>query len=249
MTENKNIEINTLLLINYAHGLLAPEISFKVKNALEGDETLRLQYQGIVKLMKDYPDKDPEVVLDEMYRSLNKKAHSPVHEKNAGSVHSIKWWRPLVAAASIILLIGFAFIFKWQNDRSNPELLAKTLVEEATYSEATRDGTSPVSAWQEAFTKEDFNFVIRELKAKDGLNHTEQFYLGLSYLKLSPPQAANAEMVLQKATVPGMEYVDNTWLYLGIAQLLQKKNKEAIQSLVKIKENPQAAELLERLRK
>lgn len=59
------MEVDTAVLIDYAHGLLNPDIIKLVREQLEKDEFLRLEYSGIVKLMKAYPDRDIYEVIRE----------------------------------------------------------------------------------------------------------------------------------------------------------------------------------------
>ena len=75
------MQITTSILVSHAYGLLAPNISQQVKETLLTDETLRWQYEGILQLMKDYPDDDPEDLVEKMSEIVSNKIKS-VPKKN-----------------------------------------------------------------------------------------------------------------------------------------------------------------------
>ncbi len=248
--EANNIVIDNSLLIEYAHGLLVPEIAAKVKQALAEDETLRWEYDGIIQLMNDFPDKDPDEVLNKMVENLQIRTASPQVLQQTKRSKVVTLWKPLTVAASVIVVAAVLLLLNFSNKRQDPVKLAEQIVSEARFTDDTRgDSILSSATWQEYFKKQSYDSAINLLTAKSSLNHQEQFYLGLSYLKVSPPQPGKATLFLKEATTSGIEYQSDAWLYLGISQILENKNNEAIKSLENIKQHPQATELLERLRK
>ncbi len=166
--EANNIVIDNSLLIEYAHGLLVPEIAAKVKRALEEDETLRWEYEGIIQLMNDFPDKDPEVILDEMVAHLQTRTGLPQILQQTKRSKVIMLWKPLTVAASIIIVTAIWLLVNYQNKRQDPIKFAMQVVSEARFTDDTRGDTIQLnSTWQEYFKKQSYDSVINIITAKN----------------------------------------------------------------------------------
>ncbi len=82
------LKIDAVLLVNYAYGFLAPGISQSVEAALQSNGMLRTEYEGILHLMKDHPDEDPDELLLYMSEAVLKniqKAFSADERRTANA--------------------------------------------------------------------------------------------------------------------------------------------------------------------
>jgi hypothetical protein len=252
MKDNDSLEVTISLLVSYAYGMLAPGIAMQVKEALEQDELLRLQYQGIIQLIKEYPDQDPEELLEQMGANVQQKVDAALqHSQAATKPLYRRWW---LMAAMIIVLAGVGtFIAVQSNHHSAKELAAAIIKDGSTnpYDNATRSSIVPSDssvAWKEAFVQNNYDAVISYLQDRTPLSNEEQFFLALAYLKATPPQPVKAEPLLRQLVAANSDYTPDAWLYLGLTQTLEDKRKEAIESLNHVEQTDQVKDLLERLR-
>lgn len=237
----QNVKINISLLVNYAHGLLAPETEAYVKQALEANERLRTQYAVIIQLMKTYPGEDPEALLE---NELTRRKEIMVSAKT----RPFFTLKKMAVAAVFILLAGFGIYYAVEQVTQSPSYIAHQLIDQKyLVAEEKGAGTKQPPLWKEDFKKQAFAEVVKKLLPKDSLTHEEQFFLGLACLKTNPAQLREAERQLERATTSGALYNSDAWLYLGIAQLLQNKEETAAASLQRSR-RPQAQDLLKRLR-
>ena len=247
---NSNLSIDTELLINYAYGLLAPDLASRVKQALEKDETLREEYEGIVYLIQTYPGEDPADVMEKMLAEIDHKLDTAVPDKKKISPPvRRRWIIPVSVAASVILIFNVG-IFMWKSHQRNPVLIAHERVREKYHDpvdaiEGTERGEADTS-WRADFDEENYPAVIRKLSSlpAGSLGSREEFYYGLSYLKAQQQQIDQAEQHLQRSTRSQSLYQNDAWYYLGIIQLLRRDVKGAKKYLLRAK-NPPASELLE----
>ncbi|MEP7168665.1 MAG: hypothetical protein ABI855_04790 [Bacteroidota bacterium] len=247
MKENDYHEIDVSLLISYAKGLLFEDAAEKVRKALEDNEMLRWEYEGILQLLKDFPDRDPEKLLEEISAKALEKTETyiaPQGKKN--KIISFNNLKYAIAACLIIALVS-TVLFKSFNDKTNMMQLAENEVK--TYKElpdVTR-GEANEYSWINDFAFGKFDNVIQAIQTKKKVTSTDNFYIGLCYLKIEHPRPEKAEQYLNKALLD-LQFQSDAYLFLGISQLSQKKNTEAKESLSHSK-HPQAAVLLDLMRK
>ena len=255
--EKDNISIS--ILINHAYGLGSPARREFIKKTLQEDADLRIRYEGILQLINEYPDKDPEEMLDNMAAEIKRRMVKPVEEPVVaeGRVRSIPvaashkartipvWVKWAAAVLFVALIIP---VYNLVTRNSSAQYRAQQIADTPYGIESEKGDNGPPEAWKESFKKKDYAAVISELQSKASLPHEDQFYLGLSYLKIKPARLDDAQAAFQKAAASGILFRSEAWLYLGVVQILKGSPKEAEQSL-KNSEDSQATELLARLRK
>lgn len=233
--------------------MLAPEVAVQVKQALEKEELLRAQYEGIVELIKKYPDEDPEELLEQMSAGTQPLSKEDRPQPAPAIKPTTRRWLPI--AAAIILLAGVGtYIAVQSNDHSAKELATAMIKEGNThpYSGATRGSIAPAGAaiaWKEAFVNNNYDIVVLYLQGNAQRSNEAQFFLALAYLKVTPPQPGKAASLLKELTATNNEYTPDAWLYLGLAQALEDKRQEAIESLSHVEPTAQVKALLDRLRR
>ncbi len=251
MKDERSLKINTQILVSYAYGLLAPGVANQVKNALEADETLRWEYEGIQQLMKDFPDEDPEELLAQMSATIESSAANAVlpRASEESSSRSHNW---LIAATILLIVIASVLIVVNGNRSLSAQQLAEEMIASLPanpYDNDTRgslDGDT--TNWKRNFAGNDFLTVISRLENKSNRSYEEQFFLAVAYLSATPPQPAAAEALLTEVSATENEFRSDAWLYLGLAQTLQNKKEAALESLGHVEQTAQVKALRERLR-
>jgi len=139
MNKDFSDEISTSELINFHYGMLSDNKKAKIKQALMVDEYLNYQYQGIVALINDFPDEDPEDILNKAAediiqripnaknQSQTAKEESTPEEKGKKYASGPKggavtpgivipfFWSKFLAAAMVIFVLGIVFYNNYQN--------------------------------------------------------------------------------------------------------------------------------------
>lgn len=241
----ENIVINTELLVNYAHGMLEPELAQYVKIKMEQDTFLQQQYNGIVAMMKDCPDEDIEALVNG-YASVTELKKS---KATFTLRHNTKWY---AVAASVIFFIGLGWWIFSTNNKHGGQLaclsLTDLLQKEHKYVPQVRDISNDTSAWLNSFNLDQYDKTIQLLSSpSQPLKPTEQYYLALSYLYSNPPNYDAASKQFRAYIASGAIALESKChLYLGAIALQQNNLKDARTELeqVSLEDKAQAEFLL-----
>lgn len=220
----ENIIINTQTLINYAHGMLKPQLANYVKSKIENDALLQQEYNGIIRLMTDYPDEDIEDVVERLTSSSEIKKNKPNF-----SIHT-KWY---AIAASVLLLLSLGWWLSTNDNHSQNQIACLSVTEilekEHKYVPQVRDLPKNTPAWLKAFNDDKFQESVQLLSSSpQTLKPVEQYYLALSYLYSSPPNYDEAAKHLNVYLESGaVALKSKCHLYLGAIAIKQNKSIEA----------------------
>lgn len=242
------MEIDITQLCNYAYGFLPKQKMEEIRQAIEQEPDLRYQYEGILEIMRRFPDKDPEEVAEEMAARIIAKVQAQVQEATSSASpqkkgRMLSMWPALAAAASILIVIGI-YLF---NNEPTAEQMAMNYVQETPSLETGRDSSYNQSSWREYWEQKDFTRVVNLLAANETPAHTESFVLGVAYLRLDPPQYTNAKKSFNLTLTNGMVYRSKSNFYLGVIEILEHHPEAAIPYLSASSE-PSAQLLLKRLK-
>lgn len=225
----ENIQINTNMLVNYAHGLLEPELASYIKHSLEKDELLKKEYAGLIALMQDYPNEDVEDLIEKISNLAEVEKHTPI------LISYKKWY---AAAASILIFISVGWwISNMQHNSTQVCLsLSEVLQKENKYIPQVRDIPNDTSRWMIEFNQDHFNESIKILTASsENLKPIENYYLALAFLYNSPPNYKESSLQFNAYLNSGaMALQSKCHLYLGAIALKQNNLTEAKSQLTKV---------------
>jgi hypothetical protein len=241
------METDITLLCNYANGLLPKKRMDEIHDEIQKNPELRFQYEGILEIMRLYPDRDPEEVADEIGQRIVNKIENKIQQDNShtennkkGKVRSL--WPFLAAAASIVIIIGIYFSL----NKPSAEQMAMNCLKETPILETGRDSSSENLEWKEYWEQKNYQRIVNIISIEDTPNHTDFFVLGVSYMKLNPPNFIEAKKSFESTISKGMVYRSKSFLYLGIIEIIQHHPELAIEHL-KNSSEPQAQLILKRL--
>ncbi len=227
----ENITINTHILINYAYGMLEPDLAQYIKEKIEQDTLLQHEYHGIVAMIKDYPNEDIEELLEHF------SASAELNKPKASKTVQMKWFS---IAASLLLVVGLGWWF-YTNQQTQVNQFAcleltEILQKENKYIPQVRDISNDSSAWLDAFDQDKFSETIQILsKPSQQLKPVEQYYLALAYLYVNPPNyEASTQQFEAYLSSGALALQSKCHLYLGAIALKQNKMNEAKIQLSKV---------------
>lgn len=175
---SKPIDYKTL--IAYQDGLLTPERMREVQYAIETDEFIRAQWEEIAIARAENPEADLEVLLG--LESLAAKEKGQEQSTDTTSVQRSRNYGWLAAAATIAIALG-VFWFVSNNDSSADSYAA---LRDASFT-TVENVRGSEEAWQTDYNAGKWDNVIRALQNKPDKTLSEEFYLGVAYLKTGQP--------------------------------------------------------------
>ncbi len=239
MSKFENMPIDMDLLISYSQGLLSPAVALRVKQSLERDELLMLEYQGVVEHLDLFPEEHPE---DAIIGLTDTQKYSS--ENDGGKVINISTnkRRSLMIAASLSLLLGFGGLLILNRSSSDLDSLASLPSSQFTTVNSYRGASD---RWKQNYDAGKYESVIEELNKKDVLNPEEGFYFGLSKFKINDYESA---IVPLKKSSEALFYKSDANFIMACCYTKLKDWDNAI-AYCELSEHPKAAELKQKLLK
>ncbi len=235
-------------LINYAYGLLSPERSQEIETLIQQDDILQDEYEVILWMMEQYPERDVEEVIEERIAAIR---YRPEQEQSSLGVSFKKYF--WAAAAIIVLVVGGYFIstnLHSASDSNLTALLEKELKKPASSDILSRGNEVDIS-WKEKIRGGEYVSALEDLRKEDQGAADILFFIGWSFLKSEPIQKDSAILYLRKCeALNSLGYTSESRYFLGIAYAARGNYEDARNafSLVTGKLQPDAQAFLDLLK-
>ena len=205
-TSDMDILYDRETLQAYVLGTLSKERMEEITQAAAGSEALATRIEGMRFLLEQEGEAGIPPFLAEVWGQHEQMIEDFCRTKRESKkVSSRPPFFTYAIAAAFALLIGIgAFLI---NQRTTVNPLDQALAESfpLIHTQIIRSQTTEQELWEEAYEKENFPSVINELSPKLEKNESEQFYLGMAYLKEAqyPEAISSFQEVISRANRNG----------------------------------------------
>ena len=238
-TSDKEILYSRETLQAYVLGNLEEKQIKEIAEAAKESEALAIRIEGMRLLLEEGGVEGLDSFLNESWSQLDENIGELVRKESSKSGSSRPPFLNYAMAAAIALLLAVGALLINRMD-SEGDLLDEALAASfpLIHTQSVRGNSLEKEPWEQAYTKNDFALVIRELSTQTDQSETESFYLGMSYLKLREyaPATEAYQKVIDLNNLKGFLEQARWFCSLAYIQLGQLPEAKALLEVILQKE-------------
>ncbi len=208
-------------------GDLSPEQERKLREELASDDALQViarQEQDLVDGIKHWSKEQLRNQLRELEKGLEPVDQTTDSDKKEGGFN----WKPLLAAASIVLIVALYFVINTLGSPSHEELFQNYYEPYTTYAPVTMRGDGgDITPMEQALGAYEAGNYDRAAEQLEALAPGEQrdFYLAHSYMALG--EESRATPLLEQLAETSAEPASTINWYLALAYLKSDNTEQS----------------------